>query len=536
MNDMLRRPSVLSVGAGRIGLAIIGMLCVSCAPGLGWSEETEQSPHPEKQEIQLSLEECLRRTLEGNLSLSSQALNIGIAEQGVISAQAPFDSQFGLDLLYERARSQEEATRNGRGRADLSWSKRVRTGQVFRVTHSESRFSREVDVPVSPFYDVDWTISAVQPLAKGAGRTANMAPVWISENQREKSVLLTAEFIMDLLRTAEGVYLDLLYAIRFLEVQESALKLAQELLVRNQSLLEQGKLPGRSVEILQAKSAVAAREEGIIIALNEIAKGEDAIRRLMNTPVQFEEDRPQLVPAHEPLIDLEVSTLGESLAFALGNRPRVEALKLNLDSARLELAAARNNRLPEIGLRADLGFSGSDEHYGSSFGELAEGHDYLWQVGVSVSIPWGNRAAKSRCETARLTYEQAKIAYNDFLEELKLDVINAHRDMERDIKRMASTKATVEQTVLQLEAEQERLDQGKSDSFRILQFQDDLIEAQIRHLAATIDFNRSYYNLLRVEGRAIRNDAFDLTDIADRILNQIHSFGRRSSVGGSLEG
>jgi hypothetical protein len=69
-----------------------------------------------------------------------------------------------------------------------------------------------------------------------------------------------------------------------------------------------------------------------------------------------------------------------------------------------------------------------------------------------------------------------------------------------------------------------------------LQFQDDLIEAQIRYLAATIDFNRSYYTLLRVEGRAIRNEAFDLTEIADRILNQIHSFGRRSSLGGNVEG
>jgi outer membrane protein TolC len=534
MNDMLQRPPVLPVGAARVGLAIVGILCALAAPGLAWSEEDEQSPQPEKQEIQLSLEECLRRTLKGNLSLSSQALNIGIAEQGVISAQAPFDSQFGVDMLYEESKSEEEGMKSDRYRADLSWSKRIRTGQVFQVTHGASRFTRDLDVPVPPFFDIDWTISAVQPLAKGAGRTANMAPVWISENQRKKSILLTAEFIMDLLRTAEGVYLDLLYAIRFLEVQESALKLAKELLARNQALLDEGKLPGRSVEVLQARSAVAAREEGIIIALNEIAKGQDAIRRLMNTPVRFEEDRPRLAPADEPLIDLQVSTVAESLAFALGNRPRVEALKLDLDSARLELAAARNNRLPEVNLRADVGFSGSEEHYGSSFEDLAEGHDYLWQVGVSVSIPWGNRAARSRHETAKLTYQQAKIAYNDFLEELQLDVINAHRDMERDIKRMASTKATVEQTVLQLEAEQERFDQGMSDSFRILQFQDDLIVAQIRHLAATIDFNRSYYNLLRVEGRAIRNEAFDLTDIADRILNQMHSFGRRHSTRGGL--
>ena len=207
-------------------LAGAAAFCLALQGGILSAEETAAPSPPEKKEARLTLEECLRRALEENLSLAAQALNIGIAEQSVISAQAPFDSQFALDLLYERARSQEEATRSDRRRAELSWSKRIRTGQVFRVSHSASRFNRDVDVPISPFYDLDWTISAVQPLAKGAGRTANMAPVWIAKNERKKAVLMTQEFVMNLLSTVESAYLDLIYGIRYLEVQQSALKLA----------------------------------------------------------------------------------------------------------------------------------------------------------------------------------------------------------------------------------------------------------------------------------------------------------------------
>jgi len=494
------------------------------------AEEATSDAQPEKTEVQLTLEECLRRTLQANLSLSAQALSIGIAQQGVISAQAPFDSQLSLDLLYEKTRSQREDTRSDRRRADLSWSKRIRTGQVFRVTHNASRFNRDLEVPISPFYDLDWTFSAVQPLARGAGRTTNMAPVWIARNQQQRSVLTTEEVVMNLLSVVEGAYLDLMFAVRFLDVQQSGLKLAKELLAKHEEHVRIGKLPERSIEIQQAKATIATREEGVIIALNDIAKSEDSIRRLMNLPVRYEQDRPPLVPANEPLIDINIPTVGESLSFTFAHRPQVRALKLDLDSAALELAAARNNRLPNVDLRADVGFAGSNGNYGTAFDVLADGRDYVWQVGLSVSYPWGNRAARSRYTQARLNYERAKILFNDFIEELRLEVINAHRNIQTDIKRMASTKAAMEQAQLQLELENELYAQEMSDSFRLLEFQDDLIAARIRHLAATIDFNRSYYNLLRVEGRGIRNEQFDLTDIAEKILRQIPPYRPRSAL------
>jgi len=513
---------------GRAFLIAGAMFCVLFHGGFLAGAETAEIPEAGKKEIRLTLEECLRSALKNNLSLLAEALNVRIAEQGIVSAKAVFDSQLGLNLLYEESRSKEEETRGDRRRADLSWSKRIPTGQLLRVTHSQSRFSQDADVPVSPFYDLEWTVSAIQPLAKGAGRKANMAPVWIAANERKRAILLTEEFIMDLLAHVEGAYLDLVYGIRYLDVQESGLKLARELLAKNEELVRLGKLPGRSIEVLEAKASVAAREEGIIIALNGIAKAQDAVRRLLNLPVQFEEGRPGLVPADEPMVDLKPTKVEESLSFALSHRPQVQALKLDLDSARLELAAARNNRLPEVDLRADLGLAGSHPEYGPSFEELAEGRDYVWQVGLSVSVPLGNRAARSRHERAKLSYQKGKTLLRDFLEELRLDVVNAHRDIDRDMKRIASTRAAVEQAELQLQAENERYTQGMSNSFRILEFQDDLIAARIRHLAATIDLNRSYFNLLRVEGRAIRNELFDLTDIVETIVPRLRSSPRKT--------
>jgi outer membrane protein TolC len=347
-----------------------------------------------------------------------------------------------------------------------------------------------------------------------------MAPVWIARNEEQRAVLATEEEIMNLLGRVEAAYLNLMYAIRFLDVQQSGLKLAQELLAKNEELARIGKLPQRSIEVQQAKASIATREEGVIIALSDIAKSADSLRRLMNLPVRQEEEGASLIPADEPLTELQIPPVEESLSFAIAHRPQVQSLKFVLDSATLELAAARNNRLPNVDLRADVGFAGANGNYGNAFDELSEGHDYVWQVGLSVSYPWGNRAARSQYNQARLNLERAKILLNDFLEELRLEVVNAHRNIQTNIKRMSSTKAAVEQAELQLQLENELFTQGMSNSFRLLQFQDDLIAARIRHLAATIDFNGSYYSLLRVEGRGIRNQQFDLTDIAEKILRQ----------------
>lgn len=514
-------PRMFPLASARIGaiIAAAAMMTLSI-PRSSAVEEDSPDTNAEQVGVRLTLVECLRRTLEANLSLSAQALTIGIAEQGIISADAVFDSQLGLDLLYEKTKSQREDVDSDRRRADLSWSKKVRTGQVFRVTHDASRSGSEQDVPIPPFYNLDWTLSAVQPLARGAGRTVNMAPVWIAQNEEQRAVLATEEEIMDLLGRVEAAYLNLMYVIRFLDVQQSGLKLAQELLAKNEEFARIGKLPQRSIEVQQAKASIATREEGVIIALNDIAKSADSLRRFMNLSVQKEETSSTLIPADEPLTELEIPSVEESLSFAIAHRPQLQSLKFILDSAALELSVAKNNRLPNVDLRADVGFAGSNGNYGNAFDELSEGHDYVWQVGLSVSYPWGNRAARSRFNQANLNHERAKILLNDFLEELRLEVVNAHRNIQTNIKRMASTKAAVEQAELQLQLENEMFTQGMSNSFRLLQFQDDLIAARIRHLAATIDFNGSFYSLLRVEGRGIRNEQFDLTDIAEKILRQ----------------
>jgi outer membrane protein TolC len=501
-------------------LSLAGILMVSscCVAEDAEAEEGEQV---------FTLEECLRRALEANLSLSAQALDIGIAEQGVVSAMSTFDSRLGLDLLYEDTRRREEFSGSDSGRGNLSWSKRIRSGQEFRVSHAFSRLNRESELPLSALYDMEWTISAFQPLAKGAGRTANMAPVWIAGNQEKTSLLTTEEAIADLVQAVEVAYLNFAYAIRYLEVQRSGLNLAKELLAKNRELVRIGKLPGKSIDVVGAEASIAVREEGVILALNDIAKAEDAIRRLLNLPVQFEQDRQRLLPADEALQDVKLPTVEESLAFSIAHRPKVKALELQVDTAGLELAASRNNLLPQVDLRADLGFSGSDGSYGSSFDQLAEGEDTVWQVGLSVSYPWGNRAARSRHVQAKLNYERSRILLNDFLEQLRLDVVNVHRDLDTDIKRVASTAASVKQAELQLQTENERQEQGMSDSFRIVQYQSDLIEARSRQLAARIDFNTSYYNLLRIEGRAMCNERFDLTDLVEKILRQVQVSPRR---------
>ena len=86
-------------GARIVVLTVVALLfALPRYPGVS-AEEVPSDEQAEKTEVRLTLEECLRHALKANLSLSAQAISIGIAQQGVTSAEAAFDSQLGLDLL-----------------------------------------------------------------------------------------------------------------------------------------------------------------------------------------------------------------------------------------------------------------------------------------------------------------------------------------------------------------------------------------------------------------------------------------------------
>jgi len=72
--------------------------------------------------------------------------------------------------------------------------------------------------------------------------------------------------------------------------------------------------------------------------------------------------------------------------------------------------------------------------------------------------------------------------------------------VERSLERVGVAERFEGLAQTTLTQEMERLKEGLSDTFRILDFQDDVIGAHIRKTSALVDFNQGLTNLYRAMG------------------------------------
>ena len=86
------------------------------------------------------------------------------------------------------------------------------------------------------------------------------------------------------------------------------------------------------------------------------------------------------------------------------------------------------------------------------------------------------------------------------MERANTDVKNAMVAVEGSLERVKVTEHFEKLAEITLEQEMERLKKGLSDTFRVLTFQNNLIEARIRKVTALVDFNKGLAGLYRAMG------------------------------------
>ena len=106
--------------------------------------------------------------------------------------------------------------------------------------------------------------------------------LWVSEKNREIADIGLRQTLASTTRTVRNAYWNLAYAVASLGVQQQSLELAQESLRNTRSRVEIGTTP--PIDIVEAESEVAAREEAVIVAQAQIATAEDTLRALVFDP------------------------------------------------------------------------------------------------------------------------------------------------------------------------------------------------------------------------------------------------------------
>jgi outer membrane protein TolC len=466
--------------------------------------------------LSLTLQETIETVLKNNISISVQSYNSKINEQFIFQKEADFDPTVDFEFTVGEETRQSASTLADSKTRDLDYdwdfsvSQKFVTGGDYELTMDNNKNqSSSSRTSLNPIYSSDLALTVTQPLLKDFGIDLNKREIYIAKNDQKISDHQFTEKVIATIAETENIYWDLVFSIEDLKVKETSLQRARDLEKQVKAQVDVGTLA--ELEILQAKSNVASREERLLNAQNLIDDNGDNLKSILNFSFDSEEGLKEIIPADSPVFEPGAeNSLEEALKTALIHRPDLLAKKMELENRNIEAKYNENQTLPTLDLVGSLGLNGlsgdsstKNGSYDSALSEAFSTDFRLWQFGINLSYPLGNRAAKSKLAIKRLEVAQLLLNIKDLEKTIVVEVREAHRQIKTDIKRVQATRVARKLAEEKLNAEEKKFKVGLSTSFNVLEFQEDLAEEQSNEIKAVIDYNKSLNRLNQVMARTL---------------------------------
>jgi outer membrane protein TolC len=462
----------------------------------GAAQANTQEPMP------LSLDQAIHLALEHSLELQIVQKTLSASETDPTVEQAKYDPSVKLDVTGSRTADPSGTTTAAV--SDLSLDKPVLTGGTLtldfndRWSETSSGFTQLQYGCTSRCDQSSLQLKFTQPLLKGGGLAINRAPILIAANNVSSSNEAVKQKAQELVANVERAYWNLVLQRKTLQVKQEALRAAKALWDAARAKVDQGVLA--SIEALVAESGAASQEEAVVVAERAVRDAQDQLRRYFTPSAAALTNEAAIIPLDEPDPEPREINLAVLTQAALENRPELVQAKLDLANSRLSLAVAENQQWPSLDLQGSGGPIGSGE---SPATHLTSGDFYQWTVGLTLTVPLGNRAADATALKRRFEMEQAALQLKDKEQSILLEVKEAARGAVANSKRVEVTRQARRLAEKKLEAEQARFDLGLTTVQDVLTFERDLAEAKQAEIQAAVDYRNSLVDLDQRTGRLL---------------------------------
>ena len=474
-------------------------------------------------ELRLSLEEAVQKALENNQDIAVAKFDPQLSEQNVFSAKGYYDPQV-YSTLYHQSTDAKGTNAFAGGttvntKTDV-WNfgtfVPVATGGSLQLDFNNSkRDTNNAFSTYNPVFSSGLTLTVKQPLLRNFKIDQPRYALRLAKKNREITDVQFRQTIIGTVAQVKDYYYQLIYYIDALGAAQKSLQLAQRLLEENEIRVKVGTMA--PLDVVQAQSEVASREEAVILAENALYNAEDNLKRQIfpeNDPVMW---HTRVIPTDRPTAEPTPVDVDAAIKSALENRTDVLAARKGLERNDLALQYYRNQFLPDVNLFGNYGGSGAGGTqlvreslggpvvstipggYGDAVSEVF-GRDYpTWQVGVNLAYAIPNRSAKAARASARISKEQALASFRRLEMAVAAEVRTAARGVESGFKRVQSTKAARVLAAQRLDAEEKKFAAGMSTNYFVTQAQRDLATAEVAELQAIADYRRSVINFQRVQ-------------------------------------
>jgi outer membrane protein len=465
----------------------------------------------------LSLQECVKIALEHNLDVKIARFDPEIARQNISVAYGSYEPVFEVGGTHSY-----NASPGGIDQQNRSYPGTTTDGNDYRagivgllptgltVGLGGDLSTRDGLNPSGSFENADSSASIQlrQPLLRNFWIDNTRLTIQVNKKLLQMSEQALRGQIMSTVTSVQLAYYDLLLAQERIKVQEQALQLAERLVKESKRRVQAGTVA--RLDEKQAESQVSARQSDLFGAQGAFAAQEYQLKSLLSD--NFSDwDGVRIEPTERLTVVTNEFDLHQSWGCGMAQRPELLQLKLDLERQGFVLKYLRNQAFPQLDLVGSYGQVGADRSFTGALDGIRKGDSPFYTFGAVLSIPLGGN------RSARATYRANKVGLNKSLvrlKQLEQDImVDIGVAMEQARTRFAQVEATKQSRLfaqIALEAEQKKLDSGRTTSFVVLQLQRDLTTAQLAQLGALTEYNKALAQLALREGTTMERNRLDL--------------------------
>ena len=325
-----------------------------------------------------------------------------------------------------------------------------------------------------------------QPLLKNFWIDNTRLQIMLDKKNIQISELDLRNQIMVTVTAVEQEYYNLIFAQENVKVQQKALELAERLLSENRKRVEVGALA--PLDEKQAESQVASSRADLLAAQGTEDTQQRRLKFLLSD--DYSEWKDVYIQPTATLFAMpQQFDLQESWRRGLSQRPDLLQSKLNIEKQNYVLRYQRNQLYPQLDAVGTFGYNASSTEFSGALGQFTARDNPFWSYGAQLTVPLTQKTARNNYKASKATKEQFELQLKQLEQNILIEIENAIATSQTSFQRVDATRQARLYAEAALEAEQKKLESGKSTSFIVLQLQRDLTTARSAEIRALADYN-----------------------------------------------
>ena len=462
-------------------------------------------PATDEPSQEITLAEAVQLALRSNRTVKSSYLDRVVQKFDLKVARDQFSPDVDLDASagYTGSETQTQGSSDATT-SDLSLASTLTAKQEFKtggtLTFSWARNDSLADTNSSAENRTGantWTVKFTHPLLKGAGVDVNTATLTLAELSEQSNLLSHRDTISATVNATIRAFRAYAQRARQNAIIQASLERSQAHLEMNRLLIELGRMPAN--EIIQSESNLANQEFAHETALNDLDNARLGLLKVLDLPRGT-----RLTPLEETDLPTVHPDPDRCLKTAFRNRADFINARMALERAQIQLLLAQDNQKWDLDFTSQLSAGDTEQR------TAADTETYNWNIGLRLAVPlYGDLTREQTLLSARTGLKKAELALEEIKQNITLEVQDAIRVVEIRLKQVGMAKRSRELSAKKLSVEQEKLKVGRTTTFQLVSFQNELVDSQNAEVNARVDYLNSLTDLDTILGTTVKTWQID---------------------------